>query len=172
MSNWKLINKTYVYDGSFDGLLSTIFKCYFEKTLPQKLYSKNNYIENFLDKTEFIKTDYEKSKRIFDAIPKLISIETLKNIYYAFLSNDKEKDINILNYICNGFDIGPEINNKIVLSYVFKTISLRKKVLSECHKLKGLLRFQEIGENFCYSKINPDNLILEPLRTTLYKKTS
>ena len=106
MSNWKLINKTYIYDGSFDGVLSTIFKCYFEKTLPQKLYSKNNYIENFLDKTEFIKTDYEKSKRIFDAIPKLISIETLKNIYYAFLSNDKEKDINILNYICNGFDIG------------------------------------------------------------------
>ena len=35
MSNWKLINKTYIYDGSFDGLLSTIFKCCQEKTLPQ-----------------------------------------------------------------------------------------------------------------------------------------
>lgn len=163
MSNWKLINKTYIYDGSFDGLLSIVFDCYVSKTLPQKIVASNNYIDNFLDNTTTIKTDYEKSQRIFDGIVNNICKEALYNSYYAFLSDDKQKEINILKYLCNGFDIGPEINNKITISYVFKVINLRRKALSECHKLKGLLRFREVGDNLCYASIHPDNNILEPL---------
>lgn len=163
MSNWKLINKIYIYDGTFEGLLTIIFDSYVEKTLPQKIVSKSNYIENFLDKITFINTDYEKSQRIFDGIVNSISKDALYNSYYAFLSDDKEKEINILKYLCNGFDIGSEINNKITVSYVFKVINLRRKALSECHKLKGLLRFQEVGDNLCYASIHPTNNILEPL---------
>lgn len=172
MPNWKLINKTYIYDGTFEGLLTIVFNSYVEKTLPQKIISQDKYIENFLDKTDYIKTNYDKSTRIFDAIPKVICSEALRNSYYAFLSDDKDKEINILKYLCNGFDTGPEINNKITISYVFKVISLRKRAMSECHKLKGLLRFQEIGENLCYASIHPDNNIIEPLRSALYKETS
>ena len=40
---------------------------------------------------------------------------------------------------------------------------MRKKALAECHKLKGLLRFQEVGNNLGYASIHPDNNILEPL---------
>ena len=84
MPNWKLINKTYIYDGTFEGLLTIVFNSYVEKTLPQKIISQDKYIENFLDKTDYIKTDYDKSTRIFDAIPKVICSEALRNSYYAF----------------------------------------------------------------------------------------
>ena len=30
MFNWHTINKTYVYDGSFEGLLSIVFNCYID----------------------------------------------------------------------------------------------------------------------------------------------
>ncbi len=163
MSNWKLINKTYVYDGSFDGFLTIVFDSYSNKVLPQKIYSYKDYVENFLDKVLYIKTDYEKSKRVFNGIEKNICYESLYNSYNAFLSNEKDKEIHILKYLCNGFDVGPKINNMITTSYVFKVINMRRKALAECHKLKGLLRFQEIGNNLCYSSIHPDNNILEPL---------
>ena len=163
MSNWKLINKTYLYDGTFDGFLTIVFDCYLNKTLPQKIYSQDIYISNFLDKNEIIETDHQKAQRVFNGIEKNICQEALYNAYNAFLSNEQEKEIYILKYLCNGFDIGPEINNMITISYVFKTISMRKRVSSECHKLKGLLRFQEIGENLCYASIHPDNNIIEPL---------
>ena len=91
MSNWKLINKTYIYDGTFEGLLTIVFDSYASKTLPQKIVSKNNYIENFLEKTTFIDTDYEKSQRIFDGVVNNICKEDLYNSYYAFLSDDKQK---------------------------------------------------------------------------------
>ena len=126
MSNWKLINKTCIYDGTFEGLLTIVFDSYASKTLPQKIVSSNNYIDNFLDNTITIKTDYEKSQRIFDGIVKNICKDALYNSYYAFLADDKDKEINILKYLCDGFDIGPEINNKITISYVFRVINLRR----------------------------------------------
>lgn len=36
MLNWKLVNRTYLYDGTFEGLLTIIFDAYTTKTLPQK----------------------------------------------------------------------------------------------------------------------------------------
>ena len=51
----------------------------------------------------------------------------------------------------------------LTVSYVFSVINMRKRALSECHKLKGLLRFIEIGENLYYASIHPDNNIIEPL---------
>ena len=163
MPNWKLINKTYLYDGTFDGLLTIVFDSYANKILPQKIYSQDEYVSNFLDKTLFIKSDYEKSQRVFNGIEKNIGYDALYNSYNAFLSNEKEKEIYILKYLCNGFDIGPKINNMLTVSYVFKVINMRKKALAECHKLKGLLRFQEVSDNLCYASIHPDNNILEPL---------
>lgn len=163
MSNWKLINTTYLYDGTFQGLLTLVFESYVNKTLPQKIYAQDKYSQNFLDKTLFIKTDIKKSEKIFYGVEKNICHEALYNSYNAFLCEEKDKELNILKYLCNGFDIGPKINNMLTISYVFKVINMRRKALNECHKLKGLLRFQEITNNLCYSSIHPDNNILEPL---------
>ena len=163
MSNWKLINKTYLYDGTFDGLLTIIFNCYCDKCFPQKILPEYDYIENFLDNITLIKTDYSKSKRIFNGIENNISHKALYNSYYAFLSDNSEKEINILKYVCTGFDQGPKIDNMITLSYVYKVINMRKRALGECHKLKGLLRFIEVGDNMFYASIHPDNNIIEAL---------
>lgn len=145
------------------GFLSLVFNSYKNKTLPQKIFIQNEYFPNFLDKTQYIETNLEKAKRVFIGIEKNISYKTLHNTYYAFLSNEKEKELNLLKYLCNGFDIGPKINNKITLLYVFKVINMQKRAYGECHRLKGLLRFQEVGENLYYASIHPDNNIIEPL---------
>ena len=111
-------------------------------------------------------------KEYLVGIEKNICEEALYNSYNAFLSDEKDREIYILKYLCNGFDIGPKINTMITISYVFKVINMRKRALSECHKLKGLLRFQEIGENLSYSSIHPDNNILEPLGQHFIRRLS
>lgn len=65
MPNWKLINKTYLYDGTFEGFLTIVFNSYANKTLPQKIYPQDTYISNFLDKTETIETNHSKAQRVF-----------------------------------------------------------------------------------------------------------
>lgn len=163
MSNWKLVNKTYLYDGSFYGFLSLVFYCYENKTLPQKIIPQKDYLPNFLDTPIFLETDLEKAQRVFAGIEKNIGYTTLYNTYYAFLSNDTDKEIDLLKYLFDGFELGPKINNRLTISYVFKVMNRKKRSFGECHRLKGLLRFQEVGSNLYYASIHPDNNIIEPL---------
>lgn len=163
MPNWKLINKIYLYDGTWDGFLTIIFNSYTSKTLPQNIFSKVNYLPNFLDTPITIQTDFQKSRRVFTGIEKNIGLSALYNTYYGFLSNEPEKEMDLLKYICNGFDIGPKINNRLTITYVLKVMNMKKRTFGECHRLKGLLRFQEVGKNLFYASIHPDNNIIEPL---------
>ncbi len=163
MSNWKLINKTFLYDGTLDGFLTIVFDCYSAKTLPQKIMTEIEYTPNFLDTTVSIQTDPERAKRVFTGIEKNIGYTTLYNTYYAFLSNEKDKEMCLLKYLCDGFEDGPKINNRLTISYVFQVMAMKKRAFGECHRLKGLLRFQEVGNNLYYASLHPDNNIIEPL---------
>lgn len=163
MPNWKLINKTYLYDGSLHGFLTIVFDCYSSKTLPQKIIPIYEYCPNFLDNITYIETNFEKSERVFIGIEKNISYTTLYNTYYAFLSNEPNKEMYLLKYLCDGFEFGSKINNRLTISYVFKVMNMKKRSFGECHRLKGLLRFQEVGNNTYYASIHPDNNIIEPL---------
>ncbi len=161
MFNWNVIEKTYVYDGSFEGLLTMVFNCYIQKTIPCKIISQDEFAQNFLENFENKQTEEEKASRIFHGIVKNISYDTLYNSYYAFLSNTKEKEMAILKYLLNGFVIGPKINTMLSIDFVFSVYAMRKKTLSEAHKLKGLLRFMEIGNNVFYASIHPTHNVLE-----------
>lgn len=163
MKNFTQINKTYLYDGTFDGLLTIVFDCYVLKKFPIKIIAENKYIPNILDDIERVITDYNRATRIFNGIVKNISYDVLYNSYYAFLAEDNEKEINILKYLLYGFSIGPKINTMLSIDFVFKVNSLRKKMLSEAHSLKGLLRFSKIGDNLFYSSIHPTHNVIENL---------
>ena len=116
-----------------------------------------------MDEIEEQITNYEHSDRIFNGIIKSISYDTLYNSYYAFLSNTQNKEINIVKYLLNGFVIGPKIDTMLSIDFVFAVHSMRKKMLHEAHKFKGLLRFIQIKENLFYASIHPDNNIAENL---------
>jgi len=161
--NFTQTNSTYLYDGSFEGLLTIVFNCYILKTIPLNVIDTNKYISNILDTTEDIDTDYEKSERIFNGIVKNISYDVLYNSYYAFLSNETNKEINILKYILYGFLVGSQIDTMLAIDFVFKVNSFRKEMLSESHKLKGLLRFAKIDNNLFYASIHPNHNVIENL---------
>ena len=49
MFNWNIIDKTYIYDGSFEGLLSIVFDCYIKKVIPIRIVNKDILELNFLE---------------------------------------------------------------------------------------------------------------------------
>jgi len=154
---------TYIYDGTFEGLLTIVFDTYIQKCFPSSIIAEENYIPNILDNTKKIVTDFAKSERIFNGIVKNISYDALYHSYYAFLSNDNKKEFYIVQYLVYGFIIGPSINTMLSLDFVSKVHFLRRKMLSESHRLKGLLRFEEVGKNLFYASIHPDNNVIENL---------
>lgn len=165
MPNWKSLEITYLYDGSFDGLLTIVFDCFVNKTIPLQIFPTHSYVYNILDTVQLIETDDMKAQRVFKGIEANISYDVLYNAYQAFLCECgwEQKELQILKFLYHGFEIGPSINTMLSIDYVLNVHKMKKRAFGECHRLKGLLRFIEIGNNLYYSSIHPDNNIIEPL---------
>ena len=163
MLNWEYINESYLYDGSFYGLLTIVFDAYVNNKIPNKIYSEEKYIENLLDNIVYIQTNEKKALRIIKGILKNISNETLYIAYNAFLCGKEGKEINIVKYIIAAFKTGPKINSMLWVDYVFETIALKRVALFESHRLKGLIKFRCIDDNLYYAPIHPDNNVVEYL---------
>ena len=47
----------YIYDGSFDGLLTAIYDAYYNKDFPEQIVPQDNFTDNFLISKVYIRTD-------------------------------------------------------------------------------------------------------------------
>ena len=168
MSNWKHIDCIYIYDNSFYGLLSTIFECFNTKSIPLDITI--NETNNFLNEYITIPTNELNAKRVYNGILNNISYNCLRFIYNAFLSNSNKKELSILHYLIIGFELGPKIDNLLSEKVVREIQQTSKRVFGEAHRLSGLLRFIEVGNNIFYTKIHPDNNVIEILGNHFIKR--
>lgn len=162
MFNWKLIDVAYIYDGSFDGLLTIVFDCYVSKTIPSRIITSEFEIDLFC-KYISIKTDEQKAIRIYNGIAKNISYHALATAYNVFLSNIQNKEIDIVKYLLLGFKIGNKIDHLLTNDIVLNMEKTKKRVFGEYHRLCGLVRFIKLKNGMFYAKIHPDNNVLELL---------
>lgn len=163
MPNWEYIDKTYVYDGSFEGFLTVVFLVFETRKKPAKIASEIDFTPSLLDNPENITTDLDESSRVFNGIISKISDLTLHYIYEAFLSNDSKKELNILEYLILGFEKGPSVDNELSIDSILYVQKLSKAVGLEKQRLKGFVRFVKFDNDLFYSGIEPDNNILEDL---------
>lgn len=148
----------YLYDGSFEGLLTCIYKHYYMEKATG-IYVKDQYQSDLLNTYKEITTNLEKSEKVYQAIIQKISYQTLKNTYYLFLSNYYEKENLILHYLIRGFKIGQSIDELHSDTLIHQVHLLSKKVSLESHRFLGLIRFSDINGTL-YSAIEPDHDIL------------
>jgi len=150
----------YLYDGTFDGLLTCIhFHYYNEKA--EGIYIKESYQANMLRSNVEVKSDPEKADIVYKAIRDKISPYDLRRIYKVFMSSEPEKEMRILNYVRYGFKCGSRINMLHGDPVVFAVQTVEKKVNNEIHRLKGLIRFSELEDGILYSRIEPDHDVVE-----------
>ena len=150
----------YLYDGTFDGLLTCIhFHYYNEKA--EGIYIKESYQVNMLRSSVEVKTDPEKADTVYKAIRDKISPYDLRRVYKVFMSSEPEKEMRILNYVRYGFKHGSSVNMLHGDPVVFAVQSIEKKVNTEIHRFKGLIRFFELEDGILYSQIEPDHDVVE-----------
>ena len=151
--------KIIVYDGTFEGFLTVIFTQY-KEIFKIKIESEKDQI-SFLDQ-KYIKTNFEKAKRVEDSIKKNISEEFYYDIKIAFKSDYKNKDTIIARLIKLSFLKGEKIT-KSTNKYAIAFNKMVKNYGREAHAFKGLLRFKEIQEGFLFGQYESHNDILEDL---------
>lgn len=146
----------YIYDGSFDGLLTAIYEAYYRRENIDDIVPQDSIVENFLVEKVFIQTDREKSNKVYVAIENKISEEALRKVFYAYLSELPRHGITILKYIQLGFKIGPQVDLNLSNDVVLTMDNIYYKVSKESHRMSGLIRFKQLENGILYSPIEPD----------------
>lgn len=145
----------YLYDGTFEGLLTCIYN-YYKKEKATGIYEEANYQQSLVSPSEIVETDISRARTVSDAINKLISREAYIHVYYCYLSNDVKKENIILDFLIFAFKYGKNTMNFYSHEKVLPVNEIYKRVAREEHRVLGILRFSDIG-GLLYAKYSPDN---------------
>lgn len=148
----------YLYDGTFEGLLTCIYYHYKIKKATG-IYEVLSYQQSIVNSFNAIETDIEKAEIVSLAVKEKISNEAYIYIYYCFLSSVKYKENIILDFLIFGFKYGKKTMNFFSNEKVLPIKETYIKVSREEQKFLGILRFADV-EGILYAKFSPDNDLL------------
>lgn len=152
----KMIN--YLYDGSFDGLLTAVYENYYEEKA-QGIFPEAAYQITIFTPSKTVRTDPILAEKVYSAIENKISASSLQHIYYAYLASEANMETKILKYLQLGFKLGPQIDDLHTHPDVLPIRQATRKVSFEVERFLGLLRFKDAG-SFLYAVLEPDHNIL------------
>lgn len=148
----------YLYDGTFEGLLTCIYYHY-KKEEAEGIYDILSYQQSILNNYEVIETHIEKARTVSDAINKKISRKAYIDVYYCYLSNAENKENIILEFLKFAFKYGRNTMNFYSHEKVLPINEASLKVSKEVHRFLGILRFSDV-EGILFARFSPDNDIL------------
>lgn len=154
---------TYIYDGSFDGLMTCVFESFRNGNVPDIIPDYKSAQLTFFE-TEFIETDKNKYERVKNGIILKIGKSFLTFLERAYLTclDEKEKNIVILTHL--GFKYGKKSLKMIDVPVVHKLHKAVGYLGKEAHLLKEFLRFSIYNE-LMFAQITPNNFVLPLLAT-------
>jgi probable DNA metabolism protein len=160
----------YIYDGSFQGLLTLIHHGILLKESPDNIFIENKSQPDLFSENKKIATDPAKAERVVKTLSNKFDLSMMQNIYYAFLSIEENIEKNIYDYVKLSFDYGKNIEGFYANDSVLAVKNAYKKVLSEKHRFLGIVRFRLLKDGLYYSPIEPDNNITGLLITHFKKR--
>ncbi|RAK08437.1 putative DNA metabolism protein [Halanaerobium saccharolyticum] len=148
--------KVYIYDGSYQGLLTALYQAFKLREVPIKIVAQAEFKDDLFYQQVEVKTENEKAQFFSDQIKEHISAQTLNNIFHAYLSEAEKMELYIFRYLFTGFKVGKKVDEFLTKDYVRQVQDLAHKVRHESHRLKGLIRLQEAAGGKYYAAVEPD----------------
>ncbi|UII79421.1 TIGR03915 family putative DNA repair protein [Flagellimonas sp. CMM7] len=148
-------SKTLIYDGSFNGFLTTVFVAFEEKIDVVDVQRNTKGQNGLFSETETIFTNVEKAKRVWNGI-RNTSHNAITNVYFAFLSEVDGIELTLYTYI-QKLMIGKGTKQTDYSDGVVLRISqLALSVGREKHRMEAFVRFQLTKDDIYFANIEPD----------------
>ena len=147
--------KFFVYDKSFDGLLTAVFDAYFRKTFPDDLLSEGDALPLFYDELHTVVTDEEKAGRVWRGLQKKVSVSALGCLTQSWLSELPEVGMLIFRYIRKAIDSPRSIETNFGDPDVLRLAQIWKKVDGERVHLMQFVRFQKAADGTFFAAFEP-----------------
>lgn len=156
------------YDGTFEGLLSSIFYAYECKQFSISIEKRKIHEPNFFDDSVAIISDTSKAKRVWKGLSKKTSTQGKMKLYKAFLSEIPNVE-NLIFYIIRK-SLSSTINIETDFSdpKILLLEKIVKKVNREKHRMDAFVRFRLTQDGIYFANVEPDFDVL-PLNASHFK---
>ena len=157
----------FIYDNTFEGLLTCVFDAFNRKEFPQDIVGENFQIPLFSDSFKVI-TDEEKASRVLNAIKQKISKSAIDMLFVCYLSELESINITLFRYIQKALLSKMSIEMNFSDPDVLDLSKIYKKVQNEETHLRQFVRFQKTADGMFFAVIDPKYNVL-PLSAAFFK---
>ena len=158
----------FVYDKTFEGLLTAVFDAYFRKSFPDMLLSEGEALPLFYDEFFTVTTDEEKAGRVWRGLQKKLSASALSAITWCWLSELPEVGMLLFRYIRKAIDAPRSIETNFGDPDVLELSKIWKRVDWERLRMFQFVRFQKAADGTYFAAVEPEKNVL-PLITGHFK---
>lgn len=145
----------FIYDKTFDGLLSAVFDAYSRKTFPDKLLGEEDILPMFTTETHRVITQEKNSARVWKALQNKLSKIACNLLTYVWLSELEGSDNLLFRYIRKVLDNPQSIEMNFGDKDILDMHQISKKVTKERHFIVQFVRFQKAADNIFFAPISP-----------------
>lgn len=149
----------YVFDGSFEGLLSALYLSSVRKEKPDQILARQGLALNWLDQQISVETDLAAADKVARSIRERISEQAFEQVLHVFQTERPERGYWIDRYVRLGFRLGPSVDDHLQEDIVRTVQAQSQRVTREVHRMTGLVRFIRSSAGIYYAKYEPDNNI-------------
>ena len=145
----------FIYDKTFEGLLTVVFDAYQRKSFPDQLISQEDIVPLFTEATHTVHTQIDKADRVWLALTKKLKKITCNMITYCWLSEIEKVDEVLFRYIRKVLDSKQSIEENFGDADVLLVHQIARKVGKEAHFLEMFVRFQKTADQIYFAPIAP-----------------
>ena len=149
-----------IYDGSFDGFLTSVFDCYQYRIVNPILIKESRFNKTLFAETLTVYTNTEHADRVWNGLKKHIGTKGCNFLYFSFLSELNAIENTMLNVVKYAFYTKKNIISDFGHPDVLSLSKIVKKVGREKHRMEAFVRFQETKDHIYFSHIEPDFNVL------------
>ncbi len=144
----------FLYDNTFEGLLTSVFDAFYRKQFPEKVVPENVQLPLFSE-TFTVITNTEKAERVLAGLQKKLSQSAIHMLFVCFLSETEELPTLIFNYIRKALISEKSIELNFADNDVLELSKIYKKVQREAEKMRQFVRFQKTADGIFFSVMEP-----------------
>lgn len=153
----------WLYDGSFDGLLTTIALQRESGERPESITPATQTQMNLFGAPVLVVTDTARAEQLLRRIKECVSPNVARAVTYVGLSELPDVEMPLFDFVELAFRHGEEVLSCHANGAVRCISDVARRVGGETHRLKGLLRFRDTEQGMLWGPLEPDHNVIVPI---------
>ena len=158
----------FVFDNTFEGLLTSVFEAYSRRVFPDALFLEGEPLPLFHDEVFTVITEEEKAKRVWRGLQKKLSSGALSCLAQCWLAEEAETPMLLFRYIRKAIDAPRSIETNFADPDVLEFSRMWKRVDWERLRMLQFIRFQKAADGTFFAAVEPEKNAL-PLAIDHFK---